>query len=254
MKYASLNSPGRRGLFLFILALGCGGNVVSGEPDDAGIDVSRGAGGTGTVTTSSTTNGSTTIGSTGPVTVTVTSTTGGGGNTGAGGAGGAGGAVDWNLCGGPGECTPMYKGCCEACVVADIANFAGVNVKYLQQFQQEICPFPPPCDACIPAPKPFFGARCVSGRCQVFDVRQVPEFSKCGVDTDCRLRKGLSCCECGSTGEWTSVSIFGQMPLTAAVCAPMSACLDCAPTPPPGLKAVCTMNHCDLAAIKPPPP
>jgi hypothetical protein len=239
---AFLNFEIRQGAFLSIFALACGGNVVTGEPGDAGNDVSQAGAGGGTVATSTAvTSGSGTS---------VSTATGSAGSPGTGGAGGAGGGTDWGACGGPGECTVQYNGCCEACVVANIGDFVGVNAKSVQQFRQQICPFPPPCDPCIPAPKPFFGARCTNGRCEVFDVRQVPEFSKCGVDGDCRLRKGLDCCECGAPGEWTAVSNSGEAPLSQAVCAPMTACDDCAPTPPPGLKAVCTMNHCDLAAIK----
>jgi hypothetical protein len=215
----------RVGIVLFVLSLGCGGNLSGGAPLDAGADASQTGSGGGSGA-GITTSGSTTT-------------------TGSGGAGG--GRVDWNACAGPGECTPEYKGCCEACGVPDIHDYVGVNAKYLSQFREEVCPVQLPCPPCVPAPRPFFAARCTAGRCEAIDIRQVPELSKCANDGECRLRKGLDCCECGASGDWTSVSIYGQMALGALVCPPMTGCAECAPIPPADLRAVCLMNHCDLA-------
>jgi hypothetical protein len=226
-----LISRTRLGIALLLLSAACGGNLSGGTPLDAGADASQTGSGGSSGTSSATTIVSTTSGS-------ITTT----------GTGGAGGSrVDWGACVGPGECTPEYKGCCEACGVPDIHDYVGVNAKYLSQFRQEVCPVQPPCVPCVPAPRPFFAARCMAGRCEAIDIRQVPELSKCANDTECRLRKGLDCCECGASGAFTSVSIYGQMALGALVCPPMTGCAECAPTPPANLKAVCLMNHCDLA-------
>jgi hypothetical protein len=179
---------------------------------------------------------------------------GGGGKAGAGGkAGGSGagggvdGGVDWGQCSGAGQCTAELTGCCAPCGMQELQHFAGVNSKYIDAFKTFTCPVPMPCPRCATAPNPYIGARCVNSRCQAFDTRQVPEFSKCALASDCRLRKGLECCECGSLDDWTAVSIAGQAALTATVCAPMSACPDCAPQPPANMKAVCNGGHCEVA-------
>jgi hypothetical protein len=132
-----------------------------------------------------------------------------------------------------------------------LGNFAGVNSTYTDAFRAFTCPVPTPCPKCATAPNPYIGARCVSSHCQAFDTRQVPEFSMCTVNDDCRLRKGLDCCECGSTGEWTAVSFAGEAALDQAVCAPMTGCLDCLPVPPPSTTAVCVQGHCEIAVITP---
>jgi hypothetical protein len=130
-------------------------------------------------------------------------------------------------------------------------RFAGVNPKYTDAFRAFTCPVPEPCPRCATAPNPYIGARCVSSHCQAFDTRQVPEFSKCTVDTDCRLRKGLDCCECNSDGQWTAISVAGQAALTAAECAPMTGCADCLPVPPTNAKAACVQNHCEIVVAVP---
>jgi hypothetical protein len=135
--------------------------------------------------------------------------------------------------------------------VPTIDRFAGVNPKYDDAFRTFTCPVPTPCPKCATAPNPYIGARCVASHCQAFDTRQEPELSKCAVDTDCRLRKGLDCCECGSQGPWTAISIAGQTALQAAECAPMSLCADCLPVPPANTMAVCVDGHCEVSVLTP---
>jgi len=226
----------------FVLALGCGGNLFS-SGNDAGADSSStGSGDTvGVGTTGTTASTGTNAGSGGGV--------GTGGAGGHAGTGGAGGGVDWSLCSGPGQCTAALTGCCGPCGMPQLASFAGVNRQRLDSFRAATCPVPAPCLACVMAPNPYIGARCDGTRCQVFDLRSTPEFSKCAVDSDCRLRKGLDCCECGSLGEWTAVSVAGQPALSGALCAPNTGCADCLPLPPPGTTAVCIGGHCEVATV-----
>jgi hypothetical protein len=213
-------------LLVFAMAFGCGGNLFSaGNPSDGGPGTSS--------TGSGDTVGSTTVG-----------TGGAGGSTG---TGGAGGGVDWSLCGGPGECTAALTGCCGACGMPQLDNFAGVNRQHLDAFRTATCPMPTPCSACPTAPNPYIGARCTGTHCQAFDLRSTPEYSKCAINSDCRLRKGLDCCECGSAGEWTAVSVAGQQALNGALCVPNTGCDLCLPVPPPGMTAVCWIGHCEVA-------
>jgi hypothetical protein len=213
--------------------LGCGGSLFNGDFADAGRDASSG----GPTTTAGTTVGDV---------VSSAVTSGAGGTGGTSGTGGAGG-VDWGACSGPGECIPLIAGCCGICGMPEIDVYRGVNRTQVPAFGMATCPMPVPCPRCVTLPNPYIGALCAAGRCRPFDVRQAPEFSKCAVDSDCRLRKGLDCCECGSSGQWTAISTIGQMALYSATCGPNSACEDCLPLPPAGARAVCVQGHCEIA-------
>ncbi|HEX9294923.1 MAG TPA: hypothetical protein VF881_03790 [Polyangiaceae bacterium] len=204
-----------------LVAIGCGGNVshtagsVDGGPDVSAAGGNAGAGGAG---------------------------------SGGGGAGGAAG-VDWGVCSGPGQCVLEKKGCCNPCGTPVLDSFAAVNASYVEAYQAATCPVPMPCPRCATVPNVYFAARCVGTHCQAFDVRQVPELSACSVDGDCRLRLGLDCCECGSLGQWTAVSLSGLAALGTTVCAPDTACDDCAPTPPAGTTPICSGGHCEVVTL-----
>lgn len=268
------------------LLLGCGGAVFTfGETTDAGADVSSGGtvgsatvgttgtgvGGSAETTTGTSTGSAGSLGTGGAGTTTTTGggaagTVGTGGSAGTGGRGGAGGAgggagkagaggasgadggIDWGVCGGPGQCIAALTGCCGPCGMPELPNFAGVNPMYIDAFHAATCPVPTPCPACVMTNNPYIGARCVGTRCQPFDTRSTPEFSRCASNADCRLRKGLDCCECGSPGEWTAVSLSGASALSSAQCAPQMPCAACLPVPPANLTAVCTGGgHCEVA-------
>jgi hypothetical protein len=231
------------GLWMGALALGCGGATFVGETHDAGPDASSTGSGSSTTSTGSgsgttTTTTSSTGGTTGSTTGSATTSGAGGGDAG----------VDWSQCSGPGQCSAQLLGCCAPCGMPTVDNFAGVNPKYTDVFRAWTCPMPTPCPRCATSINPYIGALCSGTHCKAFDSRNVPEFSKCTTETDCRLRKGLDCCECGSQGPWTAVSIDGLAALNAAVCAPMTGCADCAPIPPAGTKAVCVQGHCEISA------
>jgi hypothetical protein len=269
------------GLWIGALALGCGGSTFVPDDHDAGPSGSSTSGGSSTTsggsgggsltssTTATTTSGGTTTGGTtssttgGTTSSTTGSTTGsGGGSAGTGGSGtggssggsagtggGSGGdaGVDWSQCSGPGQCSAQLTGCCGPCGMPTLDNFAGVNPMYTAAFRMATCPVPVPCPRCATAINPYIGALCGGTHCKAFDTRLVPEFSKCSTENDCRLRNGLDCCECGSQGPWTAVSIDGQAAINAAVCAPQTGCPDCAPVPPPGMRAVCVQGHCEVS-------
>ncbi|HEY8942751.1 MAG TPA: BPTI/Kunitz domain-containing protein, partial [Polyangiaceae bacterium] len=57
-----------------------------------------------------------------------------------------------------------------------------------------------------------YGARCVSGRCEMFDVRN-SEFSECTPEVGCKLVGGLECCnECVTNGQ-TPIAIRSDVQL-----------------------------------------
>jgi hypothetical protein len=121
-----------------------------------------------------------------------------------------------------------------------------VNAKYVAAFHTLACAQPVPCLDCVGASNPSIGARCESGHCQVFDVGKVPEITGCTTGADCRLRKGLDCCECGGSGAWVAVKTQGEAALSSLVCAADSACDECLPVPPAGLIAGCSGGICQV--------
>jgi len=178
---------------------------------------------------------------------------GAGGSAGTGASGGTGGSagtndagIDWGACSGAGQCVRGRKGCCDPCGVPELDTFAGVNSMYLDAFKVATCPVPMICPACSTTANPNIAARCVANRCEAFDIRKVPDYSSCAVDGDCRLRKGLTCCECGSMEDWVAAHVSSEAALSAALCVAGTACLPCAPVPPVGMRAVCKAGYCQV--------
>jgi hypothetical protein len=141
--------------------------------------------------------------------------------------------------------------CCGTCGVPELPAFAGVNENYVQNYRAEKCPAPYACPAlaCLTAENPNIAARCTMGHCEAFDVRKVAAYSACQLDTDCALRAGLGCCECGAT-TWVAVSHSGEQAIPAAECAPNAACADCLPVPPINARAICQSNVCQLVYLR----
>src|SRR5262249_25102624 len=125
---------------------------------------------------------------------------GGGGSSGAGGTGG----VDFAACGPSDRCVVAFTGCCGYFGPPQLSDFAAINSSQVGPYHAATCPVPIACPRCAGSPNLYIGARCLNGRCALFDTRETPAFSACARDTDCRLRKGLECCECGAAGEWTA--------------------------------------------------
>jgi hypothetical protein len=142
---------------------------------------------------------------------------------------------------------PELTGCCSPCGIPQIGAFAGVNPKYLDAFRAETCTTPnPACLKCLTGSNPNIGARCVTQHCKAFDVRSVPEYSKCTTNSDCQLRSGVGCCECGGEG-WVAVNASGWKALVADVCMPNAGCPDCLPQLPDNTTAQCVQGHCEVA-------
>jgi hypothetical protein len=124
-----------------------------------------------------------------------------------------------------------------------------VNRGQVDAFRKANCPVALPCPACAGVANPDIGAECVSSRCQLFDVKTTPAFSACMTPADCVLRLGLDCCECGSMGGWVSVSHAGEKALSQAVCAPNTACAECAPVPPKDDLPQCSAGFCNISVL-----
>ncbi len=218
-------------------ALACGGRTSNPETGTgSGGSESGGGGSTGTGGTSGGSGGNTTTG-------------GSGANPGSGGAGGAAGAfdaaVDWGACTGPGQCELAMK-CC-ACGVLGLDQLTPIHSANRDAFKKQSCgPNPLPCPPCVGTIDPNLMARCESGRCQGFDIRSDPTYTKCGSDQECTLRKGLACCECGAEGNWVAVSHVGNMLIGRDACAVGSVCPGCIPVPPGDLFPRCDNGTCRM--------
>jgi hypothetical protein len=225
-----------------------GGTTVGGTATGSGGGTT--VGGTTTGTGGGTTSGGTTVGTTtGTGGMTVggtggTGTTGGSGGSGATGGGGIDAGVDWSACNGPGQCDLAPEQCC-ACGRLFLADLRAINSSKRAEFSKQVCSaMPTPCPPCVPYVDPHFMARCESRRCRGIDIRSDPTYTKCGSHQECRLRKGLACCECGATGEWVAVSHLGNMLIQADACASGSVCPGCVPVPPDLHHALCLNGVC----------
>src|SRR5262249_20618719 len=151
-------------------------------------------------------------------------------------------------CNGPGQCEAIPSACCPMCRQLQLADFIGVNSSLASAYEKDHCSDNAGCPAvgCATLPNDNIGAYCNQGTCNVFDVTQPPEFSGCETDSDCVLRHGLGCCECGGGGDWVAVSVKGRATLTSVECGANTACDECAPAPPPGEQAFCLQNVCTI--------
>ncbi|HMA97225.1 MAG TPA: hypothetical protein VKP30_31285 [Polyangiaceae bacterium] len=145
------------------------------------------------------------------------------------------------------DCVPRDLGCCASCEPHSKADFTAVNTRYTEV---NTCAEDVACGPCQTftgaLTAPSFSATCVVGECQIFDVREQPE-SACTVDTDCRLRRGLDCCEDCSAEPWVAVNVnaaVGQDRCTAS-----SNCAPCASLPPRNLVPQCVAGHCAVITI-----
>ena len=237
---------------------GAGGNGTGGASGVGGAGGTGGSAGKGggAGTAGTTGRGGAGTGGAGAGGVGGAGTAGAGGTGGAAGTGASGGTggsagtkdggIDWGACSGGGQCVRGRKGCCDPCGVPELDTFAGVNSMYLDAFKMATCPVPMVCPACPTGNNPNIAARCVTNRCEAFDIRKVPEYSGCAVDGDCRLRKGLACCECGAMDDWVAPNVSSEPALSAALCVAGTVCPPCAPVPPVGMRAVCKVGTCQV--------
>jgi hypothetical protein len=167
-------------------------------------------------------------------------------------SGGSAGQKNFDACSASSQCTLVDASCCGACEPSKLSDYVAINsARSTQYFASRPC-----LDVlCSPCPQPppetttrgNFGARCVSGRCQAFDVR-TSELSICERASDCALRVGMACCE-GCIGGLAAVST--KVDLQTALCGDSSgsgapiACPACAPLLPDNASASCDASlHC----------
>ena len=148
------------------------------------------------------------------------------------------------------DCTARVMGCCGVCEPYPASVFSAINTRYRYV---NSCPELIQCEACEEYPGipegPYYGATCTAGRCELFDVREIP-WGVCESDADCILRNGTSCCEgCAATGPWAAVSTTGQPP--DGLCSEDASCAACDSMPPEDRIARCESGHCVVAFADP---
>lgn len=148
------------------------------------------------------------------------------------------------------DCTVRSAGCCRACEPAKREELRAIPIAYADV---ETCP-DVACGACPPydgePERPYYGATCTNQRCELMDVRDT-ELGTCAADGDCRLRRGLECCECGGDGPWVAIS---NQPLAVAnlLCgAPLACDQTCDRSPPEDLRASCVAGRCLISKVAP---
>jgi hypothetical protein len=209
---------GKKGLLGFafaatLVAAACGGKFDTSAPDGGG----GGGGGDG----------------------------GGGGGQDGGGGGGDAGGPDYAACGPSDECIPVPKGCCEPCSV-QLDQFQAIAAKNADIVQKTKNCDGVACPGCIGLDLGNVAARCVQGRCQLFDVRKEPNVSKCGTDADCVLRYGSRCCWSCTSEDVIAITKDAEQALRSMVCPANGPppCPRCAPQPDPNKTAYCNAGSC----------
>jgi hypothetical protein len=127
----------------------------------------------------------------------------------------------------------------------EITDFVAMNQAHAQK-----CTCAGPACGCATSINPNLAATCDAsiGQCIAWDIRTTDAYSSCSVDTDCRLRMGLGCCEGCSADTWglVAIRVDAVLALESAVCAPGMACPECEPIYPPEAKALCISGHCQV--------
>jgi hypothetical protein len=162
--------------------------------------------------------------------------------------------LDWAACDGPGQCAAVLASCCGKCgagAFPDVSAYIGVNQALIDTFRAEHCAQAAQCETPACLQNPLIAAKCVDGRCDAFDVRQVPAYSACQTDQDCKLRSALGCCTVCIGQQWVAVRSSAEQAIKDAMCAPNVACPDCQPTPPANAVAICLKGSCTMGYDSP---
>jgi len=147
-------------------------------------------------------------------------------------------------CDGPGQCMLASATCCGVCGMPTLDDMVAINQSELDAYTAELCASNPPCPGCASQPNPNLMAYCDSGQCVAADITN-GALTECQDNTDCRLRWGLECCECGAqNGGLTAIAVAAESKLMQLVCDPAADCPACVPSYPADAAALCDAGHC----------
>jgi len=145
------------------------------------------------------------------------------------------------------DCVVIPSSCCGSCGAATPTDMVAVRKDKVSAARAARCTGVG-CPACFMEQSANLQARCVSGKCQAFDVR-ADAVSACSGPNDCKLRMA-ECCECGGT-HVIAIASSKEAAYTSAVCPASPSCAKCAPTYPMFTVAVCDAktSHCSVEMI-----
>ena len=159
---------------------------------------------------------------------------------------GTGSGASPQQCSGPGECVLVSETCCGVCGMPELDDMVALDQTEVDAHFAAVCADPVSCPDCPTAPNPDLMAYCDGGTCVGADIGQHP-FGSCQQTSDCKLRWGLTCCECGSEGMGlTAIPVAFETQLQSLVCLPDSGCLECAPAYPSDAAPFCDNGHCKV--------
>ena len=142
------------------------------------------------------------------------------------------------------ECRLTSETCCGVCGMPTLADMVALHEDDVSAHVNEVCADPVSCPDCPVQPNPNLFAYCDAGVCKGVDITNDP-LGGCLSPSDCKLRLGLECCECGYDGGLlTAIPIAYEQKLQALVCEPDFGCPECAPVYPMGAEPWCEEGHC----------
>lgn len=166
---------------------------------------------------------------------------------------GSGGSAGYAECKWAGECELVNRTCCGVCGPPALADMTAINRQHHDAYTGGLCVGPSgACDDCEQEPNVNLFAYCDSpteavGNCIAADVRE-SDLSRCEVDSDCRLRLGLGCCElCAGNGDaLVAINTKLEQQLRDLVCPAFAdiGCPECGPQYPADIFALCKQGHC----------
>lgn len=150
-------------------------------------------------------------------------------------------------CSGPGQCTLAFLSCCAPCTEYGLDDVAPLHEDNVAAHYTALgCDDLPACPPCAGPPNPDLFAYCEGGQCVEADMGVHP-LNECVNDSDCKLRYGLACCECGAEGlGLTAIPVNAEDDLAGLVCAPDEGCPECAPTYPANAAPFCDAGRCTV--------
>lgn len=167
-----------------------------------------------------------------------------------------GGCPNLDACQQPSDCIITDPGRCALCDGTDLTlhDVIAYNPQ-LSEFNcgvaQKVAP-PGQAGACTPCLTPaplgtlkYLVPTCLAGQCGVADLRS-DSVTACRTHDDCRLRRGIDCCESCSDDVLIAVRNDGSFEKLVCGNAPR-ACPECAPAPVTGAIAACVNDHCQVA-------
>ena len=139
------------------------------------------------------------------------------------------------------------------CGKPTLGQLDAINQSAIEAHYDATCEDPGgPCPGCAYEPNPNLFAYCdlPNKQCAGADF-STHSLNTCTLPSDCTLRYGLSCCECGSEGLGLTAVPKDYGPIAALVCEGDVGCLECQPTYPADVLADCVGGKCAVAYLNP---